>query len=145
MADHVAEQIFAVALAALTGLATTGSSVRASPVDPATAFPVLDVDQGDETIETEDPFGDALLERSMDLVVTANVKLATGYREQINTIRKEVEVALAGADWPGTAATAVPTGCVLEKSGEAEKQCMQATLTFSVWYHTNQSAPDVAL
>lgn len=146
MADHVAEQIVAAAKTALTGLTTTGANVfdsRVYPVKEADC-PCLLVDQGDEQSSTDEMWGlSRTLRRNLQLLVVAKVVQNTSYRTLVNTIRKEVEVALAaglaGAKW------VQPQSCLIELSGEAEKPIASATMTFLCPYFTALGAPDVAL
>jgi len=75
--------------------------------------------------------------------VVAKVEQNTNYRTLVNTIRKEVEIALA----PGLtgAKYVAPKDFKLELSGDAEKPVASGTMTFEVLYYTQQGAPDVAL
>jgi len=145
MADHVAEQIVAAAKTALTGLVTTGARVfdsRVYPVKEADC-PCLLVDLGDEESSTDENWGfSRTLRRNLQLLVVAKVVQNTSYRTLVNTIRKEVEVALAsglvGAKW------VQPVSCVIELDGEAEKPIATATMTFECPYFTALGTPDVA-
>jgi hypothetical protein len=145
MADHVAEQIVANAKAALTGLATTGADVFDSRVYPVTEdiCPCLLIDQGDESSSFEEMGFSRTIQRSMQLLVVAKVVQNTSYRTLVNTIRKEVEVALAagltGAKW------VLPVSCEIELSGEAEKPIASATITFDCVYITALGVPDATL
>jgi len=145
MADHVSEQIVSAAKAALTGLTTTGSNVFDSRVYPVkeSDCPCLLVDQGDEESSSDELGGfSRTLQRNLHLLVVAKVVQNTSYRTLVNTIRKEVEVALAaglvGAKW------VQPLSCVIELDGEAEKPIATATMTFECPYFTALGAPDVA-
>jgi len=146
MADHLAEQIVVAAKAALIGLATTGSNVFDSRVYPVTEAncPCLLVDQGDEAISIDESWGfSRSMQRNLQLIVVVKVVQNTAYRTLVNTIRKEVEIALAaglaGAKW------VQPVSCVIELDGDAEKPIASATLTFDCPYFTALGAPDVAL
>jgi hypothetical protein len=79
----------------------------------------------------------------MQLLVVAKVVQNTSYRTLVNTIRKEVEVALAagltGAKW------VLPVSCEIELSGEAEKPIAAATMTFDCVYITALGVPDATL
>lgn len=147
MADHVSEQIVAAAKTALTGLNTTGARAFDSRVYPLKEgdCPCLLVDQGDEAIASGELWGfSRSLERTMQLLVVAKVDQNTVYRTLVNTIRKEVEVALAAATLPG-AKWVRPASCLIELAGEGEKPIASATMTFEVLYITALGAPDVAL
>ena len=147
MADHVSEQIVAGAKTALTGLATTGSNVfdsRVYPVQDA-ELPCLLVDQGNEGSEISSLGVGRISERNVELVVVAKVKQNTSYRTLINTIRKEVEVALAANQGIGGAKYVQPKSCEIELAGEGEKPVASATMTFDCLYYTALGAPDTAL
>ncbi|SRR6266511_4292585 len=146
MAQHLAEQIVQAAVIALTGLTTTGARIYDSRVYPlqSVELPCLLVDMGDEESTTDENWGfSRTLQRNLQLLVVAKVEQNTNYRTIINTIRKEVEIALAsgltGAKW------VQPVSCVIELSGEAEKPVATAILTFAAPYFTTLGAPDVAL
>lgn len=147
MPAHVSEQIVAAAKTALLGLTTTGANVfdsRVYPVEDAD-LPCLLVDQGNETSRIESMGLDRITERTMELVVVAKVKQNTSYRTLINTIRKEVEVALAANQGIGGAKYVQPVSCEIELAGEGEKPVAMATMTFEVPYYTALSTPDTAL
>jgi hypothetical protein len=148
VADHVAEQIVAAAKTALTGLTTTGARVFDSRVYPVKDIdcPCLLIDQGDEDSATGEIAGGGFsrtIERNHQLIVVAKVVQNTAYRTLVNTIRKEVEVALG----PGLtgAKSVTPISCVTELAGEGETPIAGATMTFVCPYITALGAPDVAL
>jgi hypothetical protein len=147
MADHVAEQIVAAAKTALTGLATTGARVFDSRVYPVTIgdTPCLLIDQGEESSSIDEYGLSRTCERHLELLIVAKVEQNIAYRTLVNTIRKEVEVALAANQALGGAKRIQPVGCEIELSGEAEKPIASATLTFDCVYYTALGAPDVAL
>jgi hypothetical protein len=148
MANHVAEQIVAAAVTALTGLTTTGARVFDSRVYPVkeTDCPCLLIDQGDESIAGGELFGfSRSVERTLELLVIAKVEQNTSYRTLVNTIRKEVEVALAANQAIGGAKWVQPASCLIELSGEGEKPIASGTMTFEVHYITALNAPDAAL
>lgn len=143
---HAAEQVVANAKTVLTGLATTGARVYDSQVYPLKDIdlPALKIDQGDESIEPG-TVGDQL-DRTMELRVIAVVKQQTSYRTTVNTIRSEVETALAANQTlAGICHYVRPVSTVLELSGEGELPVCEATMTFSVRYFTNYNAPHVPL
>lgn len=146
MAEHVAEQIVVNAKALLTGLTTTSTRVFDSLVYPVQDgdLPCLKIDQGDENDAVVTMHSPALIERVMELLVVACVKQTTNYRRDANRIRKEVEIAIAGAQTlSGVCKTVIPVSCELELSGDAEKPIAEATMKFAVKYWTAYNAPDV--
>lgn len=146
MALHAAEQIVVAAKALLTGLTTTGTNVFDSRVYPMqyVDLPALKVDQGDETVD-QGTVGDQL-DRTMELIVIVAVKQNTGYRTEVNQIRKEVEIAFAGDQTlSGLCHYVFPASTSIELSGDADKPVAEATMTFSVRYFTKFSEPDIPL
>jgi hypothetical protein len=148
MADHVSEQIIAAAVAALTGLATTGARVYDSRVHPLqdaeVAAGALLVDQGDESDETLSIGADRLVEREMELLVVAKVKQTASYRATINQIRKEVQSAQDDT-LGGKCKYINPRRGELELAGDGEKPVASYTMVFSVVYVTALNAPDISL
>lgn len=143
---HVRKTIRAAAVTALTGLTTTGTKVFDSRVYPMqdAELPGLRVDTADEAISVTDVAGTAL-ERNLELVVQACVKQNTTYNDTIDTIIKEVEVAVSNNQTMGGAKAVLLKAIHVELSGESEKPIAVATLTFDVPYYTAQGAPSVAL
>jgi|SRR5690242_9712376 hypothetical protein len=145
MSDHVSEQLVAAAKLALTGLTTTGANVFDSRVYPVTKAdcPCLLVDQGDEQSSVGELFGfSRSIERTMRLLVVAKVVQDTSYRTLVNTIRAEVETALAAlppAKW------VLPASCVIELAGDGEQPIASATMTFELPYITVIGSPTAAL
>lgn len=147
MADHVRKQIRAAAVTALTGLATTGSSVFASRVYPLqdADLPALRISNPEESIESESMGGAGrYLTRNLTLVVEACVKQVSGYEDTVDQIVKEVEIALANNNTLGALCKwIVPRAIETELSGEAEKPIAVATIRFEVVYVAALNAPDV--
>lgn len=94
MADHKAEQIMVAALAAVTGLATTGTQVYRGRVNPLseTVSNALSLYQGADTKEGEDyPTSIRLLSIYIDI----HTKSPTEQVEtRLNQISKEVSIAM---------------------------------------------------
>ena len=145
MTDHVRKQIRDAAVTALNGLTTTGSRVYPSVVYPMqdNNLPGLRVDTNDEEIQAPDV--GKMLDRTLKLTVQACVKETVTYNDTIDTIIKEVEVAIAANQTIGGAKNVLLTAIKIEPSGEAEKPIMVATMTFDVPYFTMQGTPTVAL
>lgn len=146
MANHVRKQIRAAAVTALSGLTTTGSRVYDSRVYPMQdkEVPGLRIDTNSESIAVDTVAG-SILERTLELIVQACVKQNTTYNDTIDTIIKEVEVAVSNNQTMGGAKAVLLKSIDVALSGESEKPIAVATLTFDVPYYTAQSAPDVAL
>ena len=150
MANHVAEQIVAAALSALGALSTTGSNVFGSREYPLqdSELPAILIDHGNEELESIGLGPSRVIERVLELVVIAKVKKTTGAaaRTDLNTIRKEVESALASDNSLGGACKYVnPRRYEMELDEEGDKSRASGTMTFEVFYATTLMAPDVPL
>ena len=148
MPDHVRKQIRAAAATALTGLTTTGANVFPSRVYPMqdADLPGLRIYTNDEQIENEELGAGRTRERSLDLVVEACVKAATGYDDTADQIQKEVEIALDGDNTLGGLAKYIePRQVQNALAGEGEKPIALRRIVFEVFYQTAMGAPDVAL
>lgn len=149
MADHVATQIRDAAVTALTGLTTTGARVFADREYPlqTSNLPGLCIYTRNET---EEPItfkgATRRLQRTLELLVVAYAKTIGDLDKTLDTIRKEVETALA-ADPPlgGLAKELWPQACEKDVDAEGDKPVGVATMVFHVEYHTAQNAPDTAL
>lgn len=97
MADHVHTQIRAAAVTALTGLATSGARVYPDRLfDLADAnLPGLRVYLDNESVETVTVHAPPQQQRRADLVVECCAKAASALSTTLDTMSKEVEIALA--------------------------------------------------
>jgi hypothetical protein len=147
MADHIRKQIRAAAVTALTGLTTTSTRVYNSRVYPLqdAQLPGLRIDTADEQVQISSMGVGRLQERTLDLVVQACVKENTTYNATIDTIIKEVEIALAANQGIGGAKYVQLKSISVANAGEGEKPVSVATMVFEVFYITALGAPDVAL
>lgn len=150
MADHVREQIVVAAVAAVTGLATTGSNVfrdRDTDERPlqATELPALLVDDDGDPAEIISIGQGRLLERTMRIRITAFVKSASGYSTLLNTILKEIEIAIAGAALGGAKYALLALVDPREVDESGEKSAVRQAFHFDFYYVTAHNAPDVAL
>ena len=147
MADHIRKQIRAAAVSALTSLTTTGARVYDSLVYPMqdAQLPGLRVDTGNESTAVDTVHCTPLLERTLELLVQACVKANTSYNTTLDTIIKEVEIAIASHQSIGGAKAVLLKSISVDLSGEGEKPVAVATLIFDVPYYTSQDAPDVAI
>ena len=147
MVDHVRKQIRDAAVTALTGLTTTGARVKNSAVYPMqdADLPGLRIDPADESIEVDTISAAPVIARTLELVVEACVKQTGSYNDALDTIIKEVEIAIAGNQAIGGAKYALLKSVKTELSGDGEKPVAVGTLTFEVLYYTALDAPTVAL
>jgi len=148
VANHLRKQIRDAAVAALTGLATTGANVFPSRVYELqdADLPALKVDTNEESVQIDSMGGAArVVSRALNLIVHACVKQNATYNDTIDQIIKEVEVAIAANQSLGGAKYVQLTGIAIEMAGEGEKPVAVATMTFEVPYFSALNAPDVAL
>jgi hypothetical protein len=147
MTTHVRKAIRAAAVTALTGLTTTSTRVFDSRVYPMqdAQLPGLRIDTADEEIGIGSMGVSRLVERTLQLVVQACVKENTTYNDTIDTIIKEVEIAIAANQGIGGAKYVQLKSINVANAGEGEKPVAVATMTFEVFYITALGAPDVAL
>ena len=147
MANHLRKQIRAAAVTALTGLTTTGSKVYDSRVYPMqdAQLPGLRIDTADEQIQISSLGVSRLQERTLDLVVQACVKENDTYSDTVDTIIKEVEIAIAANQGIGGAKYVQLKSINVATGGEGEKPVAVATMVFEVFYITALGEPDVAL
>lgn len=97
MANHVHTQIRSAAVTALTGLTTSGARVYTDRMfDLADAnLPGLRVYLDNETVETETIHTPPVQSRRAELVVECCAKAASSLSTTLDTMSKEVEIALA--------------------------------------------------
>lgn len=147
MTTHAAETIVAAAVTALTGLATTGGNVFPSRAYPLETLPALLVDMADETSDVQELQASPLLMRNMELTVTAVATDVdpTTLRATINSIRAEVEVAIAANQNIGGAQSVLLSGNTVELVDEQQRPVMRSTMRFNVQYFTQLNAPGTAV
>lgn len=147
MTTHVRKQIRAAAVTALTSLTTTGSNVFDSLAYPLqdNQLPALRIDYGTENAQIASMGSSRLIERTLELKVEACVKQLSTYNDTLDTILKEVEIAIAANQNLGGAKYVQLVSVAPELSGEGEKPMARYTMTFEVPYFTALGAPDVAL
>jgi len=148
MANHVRQQIREQIGSTLTGLTTTGTRVYQSRIYPLQVdlSPTLLIYTKSETSEPIVIGSSRTVMRILTVVIEAYVKATTNSDDTIDTITKEVEIALA-AD---TTLNGLAKDCYLESTeidynGEGEQPIGVASLNFNVSYITAENAPDVAL
>lgn len=146
MANHLRQQIRDAAKTTLTGLTTTTTHVYDSPVDELqdSQLPALRIFTNDEEINTLTLGPSRLNERSLQLVVEACVKKLATYDDQLDTIMKEVEVAIAGNNSLTATCKYVNLKKIeVEMSGDGEKPVAIGRMTFEAFYVAAIGTPDV--
>jgi hypothetical protein len=147
VADHVAKQLRAAVITAVTGLATTGANVFGSRVYPVrdAQIPCLLVYTPEESAE------DATLEatryqRTIAIRVEALAKATASLEDTLDQIRKEVEIALAAGVVVGAWTVDVEyRGMTSELRDDLEKPVGSAELSFEATLFTAAASPDVII
>jgi hypothetical protein len=147
MANHMRQQVREAVATALTGLATTSTRVYENRLNPLQAanLPCLVVTTDSEQIEYG-AFGglSRRQHRNLRLVVKGIAKASASVDDTLDTICKEVEVAIAAG---GTFGGKLGGGLQLESTqieldGDGDKTVGVATMEFSGTYLTMEGVPD---
>jgi hypothetical protein len=138
---HERQDIRDAIVLALTGLVTTGSNVISSNVYPIAddQLPALSIYTLSETsnVVSKSSSG-AILERSVEFVVTAYVKASSNYDSIIDTILQEVEQALEEDNTVNSLVQFIyPTDLNIDISDEGNKPIAIAAQGFRLQYRTN--------
>lgn len=147
MADHLRDQILAATAAALTGLATTGNDVFLDQDNPLEdgELPGLTIVQAGESTEVLSMPRPRLMQAVLDVDISAYTKRThaqADVRKQINTICKEVQIAMASASLAGAKyATLVQTD--FDLNGDAENPVAMARMRYQILYVFEENAPDI--
>ena len=148
MANHVRQQIREKFGTTLTGLTTTGSNVFESRVYPLenTNLPALIIYTKSETSEPIVIGTDRVMSRELLVIVECYVKATSNFDDTIDTISKEVEVAIAAdRTLDGLAKDTYLESTEIEFNAEGEKPLGYVSLTFLTNYYVKEKAPDVAV
>ena len=148
MANHIRQQIREKFGTTLTGLTTTGSNVFESRVYPLenTNLPALIIYTKSETSEPIVIGTDRVMSRELLVIVECYVKATSNFDDTIDTISKEVEVAIAAdRTLDGLAKDTYLESTEIEFNAEGEKPLGYVSLTFLTNYYVKESAPDVAV
>lgn len=146
MANHVRKQLRDAVVTAVTGLATTGTHVhgwRVYALQEADELPALSVYVTDEEASRITIHAPAVVERRVTVHVQGVAKASSSVEDTLDTIAKEVEVALASGVVIGS--TTVPleyTGCEVDIA-RGDKPIGMVDLRFSAVIHNTATAPDV--
>ena len=149
MGNNVGKQIRERIGVTLTGLATTGSRVYQSRVYPiqAAQLPCLLIYTTEESSgPVEIGAGTRLIERRARVVVEAVVKAVSNFDDTLDTIAKEVEIAIAGDVFLNN----LVHDCALTETriryiGESDQPVAVAQLIYTVSYFNREDLPDTAV
>ena len=148
MANHVRQQIREKVGTTLTGLTTIGSNIYESRVYPLEAgnLPALVIYTKNEESEPIVIGTNRLSSRNLSLIVEIYAKTTTNFDDTIDTISKEVEVAIAAdTTLDGLTKDIYLESTEIEYNGEGEQPVGYATLTFLTNYYVQEQNPDVAV
>jgi hypothetical protein len=148
MADHIRKQIRDQIATELTGLTTTGSNVHKARLYPLndSDLPAVNVVTAAETVSEHTMGADPVLIRELTLNLEGYVSVSTTAFDTLDTISKEIEVAMA-TDITHSGLTQDTTLISMSAalSGEGTQQVGVITLTYKITYFTAMSTPDIAI
>ena len=144
--SHVRQQIRDAVVTALTGLTTTETRVSSTPVYAAHDLPGLEVaTPSEETIDDDRAtFGSpGVSYRALTVTVSAYARGTANVANTVDTILKEVEVAMAAdRTLDGTAEDSYYTEAEFEQSGDGEQPVVKGTATYLVHYRVADNDPE---
>jgi len=146
--SHVRQQIRDYFESQLTGLSTTGSNVYATRVYPIASpqLPALLIYTQSESIEEHSFSGKRTQNRTLSVIVEGYVRGTSNFDNTLDTICKEVEVAILDAPLlGGLAINTELTSSEADYSGESEQPLGTIRLTFEVQYRTETGQPETAI
>lgn len=150
MANHVRQQIREAAAALLTGLATSGARVYQSRIRvyADADLPCLNITTNDELINAASVGFPTLLDRQINMVVEAVAKQSANLDDALDTMCKEVEIALNATvntnTLGGIAKHTVLSSIEINMNGDGEVPVGSARMNFTVTYKTRADQPDIA-
>ena len=135
---HLRQQIRERVATTLTGLTTTGSNVFQSRVYPIenTKLPCLLIYTREESSEPLDMSPPRTIEKRLSLVVEGYVQANSNYDDTIDTITKEVEVAMYGDRLINNLAKdSFLVSTDISFNGEGDNPLAIVVMTFEIPYH----------
>ena len=147
MANHLRQQIRERVATLLTGLSTTGSNVFQSRVYPLqqSSLPGILIYTNEEESEYLSTGDTRLIESRLSLSVEAYCQGTANFDDTIDTISKEVQVAIAGDRFlNGLAKEVMLNSTEISFDGTSEKPIGYISMIYMVDYHFDEDAPDVA-
>jgi len=140
---HLRQQIRERVGTTLTGLTTTGSNVFQSRVYPIenTKLPCLLIYTREESSEPLDMSPPRTIEKRLSLVVEGYVKANSNYDDTIDTITKEVEVAMYGDRLINNLAKdSFLVSTDISFNGEGDNPLGIVVMTFEIPYHHTEGS-----
>lgn len=148
MTTHVRQQIRDRIASNVTGLSTTGDRVYKSRVWPLNAdtMPALLVYSISENSATDIMGRSLVMNRELSVVVEGYVRNITVYDDKVDTIAKEVEIAMAADQTLNNLAKiSYLSGTEISYSGEGDQPIAVVSMTYLVQYRTAVDSPDIAI
>lgn len=144
MANHVRQQIREAVVTALTGLTTTAARIHDSRIYELRSLPALVVYATDEISEPSDLSGK--IDRELTVRVEGYAKAVSSVEDTIDTIGKEIEVAIdTDQTFGGLAMRTILDSVNIDLSGEGEKPLAVLTMDYKILYRTAKGSPDVSV
>lgn len=143
---HVRTQIRNAAVAALTGLATTGARVYPSRLLPLhdVDLPCLLVNTNEEAIAGQDISG-VFQERVLQMTVRAAAKVSGTLDDALDALVADVETALDAQTFGGLAKSVDLQTITVEMDDTQEKPVGIAEMGYRITYYTAAGSPGTAL
>ncbi len=143
MANHVRQQLRESVGAVLTGLTTTGARVYQSRVYPfqTTDLPCLVITTDGDAVEYLVLKHPGQQQRDTQVRIEAYAKATSNLDDTLDTICKEVEIALANSDIKNI----LLKGTQIDMEVLGDQPVGKATLIYNKVLHTVSNAPDSAL
>ena len=149
--NHVRTQIRDAVTALLTGLPTTGSRVFKSRIRKLSSseLPALTIETNDEEITLESVTDDFTNDRSLDVVIRANVKVSADLDTALDTCIQEVEqvlfTSIANNSLNGLVKSMQLKVIKVQMNNEGDQPIGEAAMLWSVSYFTRGNAPTVSI
>jgi hypothetical protein len=147
MADHYRVTLRAAIVARLTGLETTDYRVFANRIYPLQGddLPGLTVKIDEPEIATTTIHGPATLERRLSVVVRGYDKATNDLALSLDTIGKEVEIALASSLTVGAKSVELILNSVQVDAVQADQPIGMIEMMYETNVYTLANAPEVLL
>lgn len=146
MANHVRQQLREAVATVVTGLTTTSTRVfqsRAYPL-PESELPCLVITTDGDQVENLTVHNPVQQQRATQLRIEAFAKSTTNLDDTLDTICKEVEIAIASAS-SSTVKGLMYNGAQIDIEILGNQPIGKATMLFSKNLYTVSNAPDVMI
>lgn len=134
---HGRQQVRDAIVTLVTGLTTTGTTVHSGRAFPHETLPSLSVYTPSEEVDED------CLTRRLQVIIEGRAKKQNDVDDLLDTIAKEVEVAIGGdPTLSGVALRVFPPVTTVEIEDEAEQPVGLITMEFPVIYRVDMSDPE---